>query len=94
MNKENCFELGHITKTFGLDGFLTVFLDSDIPEASYNIESVLLEIKGELIPFFIEDHKETSNAQKVNFLFETNEKLNLRFKDDFAFALGLPNGLR
>ena len=70
MNQENCFELGHITKTHGLDGFLTVFLDSDLPEEYYNIESVLLEIKGELIPYFIEDHKETNNTQKVNFLFE------------------------
>jgi len=38
--------------------------------------------------------KRFDQTEKVNFLFETNEKLNLRFKDDFVFALGLPNGLR
>lgn len=70
MKKDTCFELGHITKTFGLEGYLTAFIDSDFPENYYEMESVLLEIKGELIPFFIEDYKETSNPQKVNFLFE------------------------
>ena len=54
---EDCFYLGKITKLFGYKGELVLFLDTDTPEQYYNIESVLLDIQGELIPFMIEGIK-------------------------------------
>ena len=54
MTKDDCFQLGHITKTHGVSGELVLFLDVDSPAEYADLASVLLEIKGELIPYFIE----------------------------------------
>lgn len=54
MTKDDCFELGHITKTHGIKGELVFFLDVDDPSQYDDLESVLIEVKGELLPFFIE----------------------------------------
>ncbi len=54
---DDCFYLGKITKLFGYKGEVILFLDTDSPEIYYNIESVLLEIQGELIPFMIDNSK-------------------------------------
>lgn len=54
---DDCFYLGKITKLFGYKGEVVLFLDTDSPEHYHNIESVLLEIQGELIPFMIESLK-------------------------------------
>lgn len=56
-NLDNCFSLGKITKTVGYKGELNLYLDTDSPENYYNIESVLIDIRGELIPFIIEQRK-------------------------------------
>lgn len=53
MRKEECFELGFITKIHGLKGDVQVFLDVDIPEAYQKMESVLVEMDNALIPFFM-----------------------------------------
>lgn len=61
MNKKDCFELGYITKTHGLDGEVIFFLDVDDTDAYLNLDAVFLEIKGNLVPYFIESiskHKE------------------------------------
>ncbi|GAB3700481.1 ribosome maturation factor RimM [Spirosoma flavus] len=54
MTKDDCYQLGHITKTHGVNGELVLFLDVDQPDEYADLESVLLEVKGELIPYFIE----------------------------------------
>lgn len=54
MTKDDCYQLGHITKTHGVSGELVLFLDVDEPSEYADLESVLLEVKGELIPYFIE----------------------------------------
>ena len=55
MTKEDCYFLGKVTKTHGLKGEVSLWLDVDFPEDYEEMDSVLLEIKGELIPYFIED---------------------------------------
>jgi 16S rRNA processing protein RimM len=55
MRLEDCFFLGTITKKHGTNGGLVLKLDTDRPENYYNLESALLNIDGELIPFFISD---------------------------------------
>ncbi|MEZ4903754.1 MAG: ribosome maturation factor RimM [Spirosomataceae bacterium] len=62
MQHNDCFQLGHITKTHGTRGEVTIFLDVDYPEDYDELESVFVEIKGQLIPYFVQ----TINIQKGN----------------------------
>lgn len=54
MTKDDCFQLGHITKTHGLNGEVVLFLDVDDPSEYDDLDSVLIEVRGELTPYFIE----------------------------------------
>ncbi|GAB3330855.1 ribosome maturation factor RimM [Larkinella ripae] len=54
MTKDDCFQLGKITKTHGVRGEMVFFLDVDMPELYSEMDSVLIEIKGDLVPHFIE----------------------------------------
>ena len=54
VTKDDCYQLGHITKTHAVSGELVLYLDVDDPKEYADLESVLLEVKGELIPYFIE----------------------------------------
>ncbi|MBC7570823.1 MAG: 16S rRNA processing protein RimM [Spirosoma sp.] len=54
MTKDDCYQLGHITKTHGVSGELVLYLDVDDAAEYADLESVLLEVKGQLVPYFIE----------------------------------------
>ncbi|QKZ13671.1 ribosome maturation factor RimM [Spirosoma sp. KUDC1026] len=54
MTKDDCYQVGHITKTHGVSGELVLFLDVDDASEYADLDSVLLEVKGELVPYFIE----------------------------------------
>jgi len=56
MRIDDCYQLGYVTKTHGLQGEVKVLLDVDFPEAYENLESVFLQLisSGTLVPFFIE----------------------------------------
>jgi 16S rRNA processing protein RimM len=54
MNKKDCFILGHITKTVGIKGEVMFFLDVDQPSHYRSLDSVFIELSGQLVPFFIE----------------------------------------
>jgi 16S rRNA processing protein RimM len=54
MNIDDCFQLGYIVKTHGTKGQVVAFFDVDYPEDYEDLESVFLEQKGRLIPFFID----------------------------------------
>ncbi len=54
MTKDDCFQLGHITKTHGLNGEVVFFLDVDDPTEYDDLDSVLIEVRGELTPYFVE----------------------------------------
>lgn len=64
MTKDDCFELGVISKTFSFKGEVILYIDSDQPEHYYNIDMLMLEINKKLVPFFIEESK----VHKVNQL--------------------------
>lgn len=64
MKKEDCFELGIITKIHSFKGEVILFLDTDVPENYYKLEQLFVEINKQLVPFFIEGLK----VQKVNNL--------------------------
>lgn len=55
MQKSNCFELGYIVKSHGLDGKVQAFFDVEDPSLYSNIDSVFLEQKGSLVPYFIQN---------------------------------------
>ena len=57
MKKEECFELGIITKIHSFKGEVILFLDTDVPENYYKLEHLFIEINKQLVPFFIEQLK-------------------------------------
>ncbi len=54
MTQADCYLLGYIVKTHGTKGQVIFHLDVDYPEDYEDMESVFVEVKGELIPYFIE----------------------------------------
>lgn len=67
MTKEECYYLGRITKPFGVKGQVVMFLDVDAPEEYAELDSVLVEQKGSLIPYFIKDLNLNGNKAIVEF---------------------------
>ena len=57
MTKDDCFFFGKITKTHGLKGEITVKLDVANPGDFKDLRYVLIEDRGNLIPYFIENQK-------------------------------------
>lgn len=70
MKKEDCFELGIVTKPYSFKGEVIIFLDTDVPKNYYNLDHVFLEINKQLVPFFIEKTKVQQNKQKIRVKFE------------------------
>jgi 16S rRNA processing protein RimM len=74
MKKEDCFYLGKIVRKYSFNGELLIKLDTDEPELYENLDALFLEVRGALIPFFIESsqlHK--SDLLRVQFEDVTNE---------------------
>ncbi len=67
MNREDCYILGKVTKPQGYQGKVHCFLDTDQPERYSKLESVLLEIQHELVPFFVESITIKLNKAVVKF---------------------------
>ncbi len=67
MTKDTCFELGKITKTHGLKGEVVLWLDVDFPEDYDDLESVFLEVRGELVPHFMNSYRLSGNRAIVQF---------------------------
>lgn len=54
MEIADCFKIGYVQKTHGLKGEVTVALEIGAPEEMDAITSIFLEVKGRLIPYFID----------------------------------------
>lgn len=63
------YYLGKITKPFGYKGDLVIYIDADNPQDYKKLESVLVDIDGELIPFFF-DRFEYKSANNVIVHFQ------------------------
>jgi 16S rRNA processing protein RimM len=67
MIKSACYLVGKLTKTHGLKGEMAIWLDVDYPEEYENLASILIEIRGELIPHFIQEIQIRANKSIVKF---------------------------
>ncbi len=54
MNINSCYKIGYILKPHGLKGQVTISLDPEAPEDFKSIETVFVESKERLSPYFIE----------------------------------------
>ena len=68
MNISDCYCLGRITKPWGVKGQLVLFLDVDTPEDYLDLDSAVVEAKGQLVPHFF--HIDTINGNKAIATFE------------------------
>lgn len=68
MTKDECYQLGKITKPFGVKGQVVMFLDVDCPDDYADLDSAFVEVKGNLVPHFF--HLDNINGNKAIATFE------------------------
>lgn len=78
MRIEDCFQLGHISRLHSFKGEVVAVFDTDRPEAYETLESVFLEDRGELIPFFIESLARNSKGHFILRLEEVEDEATAR----------------
>ncbi len=67
MKKEDCYFLGKITRTHGLQGNVVLKLDTDQPELYNRLDGIFVEINGLLTPFFVERQQWHKNDKIISF---------------------------
>ena len=68
MTKDDCFYLGKIVKKYSFKGEILAKLDTDEPHLYEALDSILIDLRGNMVPFFIESsqlHK--SELLRVKF---------------------------
>ena len=85
MRKEDCFYLGNIVKKHSFKGEVVIKLDTDEPELYKNMESVFVDLGGNLVPFFIK----TSSLSRGTMLRVHFEDINNEEEADFIMKAGI-----
>ncbi len=67
MTIDDCFQLGYIVKSHGLNGEVQALIDADNPEAYNELESVFVKQGQGLVPFFIEFIKVSGSKALIAF---------------------------
>jgi 16S rRNA processing protein RimM len=65
VQKDECYELGSIAKTHGLKGEVLCFLDVDNTEEYAQMDSVFVEFKQSLVPYFIQQIQIQPNNRAI-----------------------------
>lgn len=76
MKIDDCFLLGYVAKKFGYKGEVILKLDVDNPSDYAQLDSVLINMKGRLVPFFIESSQMNPNGSlRVKFEDVSDENM-------------------
>lgn len=75
MKKEDCYFLGKITRKHGLAGNVILKLDTNQPEMYHKLESLLVEINGLLVPFFVDKQQWQKTDSKIISFKNSTETL-------------------
>ena len=65
MHKGDCYQLGFFSRLHGLKGEIIAIFDTDQPQRYTTLESVFVDIRGELVPFFIEEMAQNSKGHFI-----------------------------
>lgn len=91
MKKEDCFYLGKIVSKYSFKGELLAKLDTDEPDLYDNLDSIFIDLRGNLVPFFVESsqlHK--SDLLRLKFEdVETEADADALIKTDLYLPLNL-----
>src|SRR5210317_1362930 len=75
MKKEDCFYLGKIVKKYSFKGEVILRLETDQPEIYEDLNTVLLDLGKNLVPYFIEKS-----------LFQKGNHMRIQFEDVYSEA--------
>ena len=60
-DKSELHELGYFTKLHGYKGELTAYLDTEVLNDYQEVELIFVEVKGQIIPYFVETLSSKTN---------------------------------
>jgi 16S rRNA processing protein RimM len=79
INKNDCVEVGYVQKPHSLKGEVVLIFDKESDKGLEEIELVLIEVDGGLVPFFIEE-------DGLRFRTDESAICRLKFIDSFTKA--------
>jgi 16S rRNA processing protein RimM len=65
MEKEKCFKIGYVAKAHGLKGEVTIIVTEPVELGS--VESVFIEIKNTLVPYFVKQLSDRGDKAFIKF---------------------------